>query len=81
MPTTPETKRGLSKREAADYLGLSAAGLAAWVRQGIVPPAIPGTHRWDRRAIDAALDKRSGLNSNSPSALEAWKAGRYARAS
>lgn len=78
MPMSP---RGLTKQEAADYLALSTSAFDEWVRQGIVPPAIPGTHRWDLRAIDAALDKRSGLNSTMPSALEAWKAGRNARAS
>jgi hypothetical protein len=29
-----------------------------WVRRGIVPGPIAGTRRWDRKAIDAALDKR-----------------------
>ncbi|MCG5249671.1 MAG: hypothetical protein MIN69_16745 [Methylorubrum extorquens] len=26
-----------------------------------MPKAMPGTSRWDRKAIDRALDRRSGL--------------------
>lgn len=53
--------RCLTKDEAAAYCGLTASGFAAWCRQGIVPGPIPGTKRWDRKALDAALDKASGL--------------------
>lgn len=29
-----------------------------------MPPAVPGTRKWDRRAIDAKLDEISGLGSS-----------------
>jgi hypothetical protein len=36
-----------------------------WVASHKMPPAIPGTRKWDRRAIDAKLDEISGLESAS----------------
>lgn len=53
--------RLLSRPQAATYLALSVAAFDDWVRRGLVPGALPGTHRWDRQAIDAALDRASGL--------------------
>jgi hypothetical protein len=53
--------RGLTRRDAAAYCGLSSEGFNAWVKRGIVPGPIPGTQRWDRRAIDLALDRASGI--------------------
>lgn len=54
--------RCLSRRQAAEYCGCgSLSTFDDWVRRGIVPGPITGTRRWDRKAIDAALDKRSGL--------------------
>jgi hypothetical protein len=48
--------RSLNRHQAAAYCGCdSLSTFADWVRRGIVPGPIPGTHRWDRRAIDAAL--------------------------
>jgi hypothetical protein len=32
-----------------------------WVATHKMPPAIPGTRKWDKRAIDAKLDEISGL--------------------
>jgi hypothetical protein len=55
--------RLLSKLEAARYLGYgNTKSLANLVAQGIIPGPIPGTARFDRLAIDAALDRASGLN-------------------
>lgn len=65
--------RCLSREEAAAYCGLGPEGFAAWVRAGRMPGPIPGTHRWDRRAIDVALDKLSGLEKHEPqSELDQW---------
>ena len=50
--------------EAAAYCGLTPSGFRAWVASGRLPPALPGTRRWDRKAIDAALDRLSGLSSD-----------------
>ena len=73
--------RGMTREEAAAYCGCeSTASFSDWVRRGIVPRPLPGTHRWDRKAIDAALDRASGLESRfHESPLEAWRA-RRARA-
>jgi hypothetical protein len=68
--------RGLTVREAARYAGCrTTSAYLAWVRKGIMPRPIPGTHRYDRKAIDSALDRMSGLT---PTVLEqtpygAWK--------
>lgn len=55
------TPRLISKREVAAYLGYSEKSLEKLIAQGIIPPPLPGTHRFDRRAIDAALDRASGI--------------------
>jgi hypothetical protein len=71
------TRRGMTKKEAADYCGCeSLAAFDRWRRMGIVPDAIPGTNRWDRKAIDAALDRASGLMAESGdlSPYQRWKA-------
>lgn len=61
IPAPAIEPRRLTLRQAADYCALMPSGFAAWQRQGIVPGPIPGTKRWDRKALDAALDKASGL--------------------
>lgn len=71
-------RRGLSKQEAADYCGCDTlAAFDSWRRKGIVPDAIPGTNRWDRKALDLALDRASGLVAESGGELspyQRWKA-------
>ncbi len=54
--------RGMTKEQAAAYAGCeSLSAFSDWIRRGILPGPIPGTHRWDRKAIDLALDRASGL--------------------
>ncbi|WP_316196320.1 MULTISPECIES: hypothetical protein [unclassified Bradyrhizobium] len=70
-------KRGLTKQEAAEYCGCETlAAFDGWRQKGIVPPAIPGTNRWDRKALDAALDRASGLvtDNRDLSPYQLWKA-------
>lgn len=55
--------RGLSREVAAAYCGLTPEGFDQWVKRGLVPGPIPGTQRWDCKAIDLALDRASGLES------------------
>jgi hypothetical protein len=56
--------RGMSKEQAAAYAGCqSLSAFNEWVRRGIMPRPIPGTRKWDRKAIDAALDRISDLDS------------------
>lgn len=70
-------KRGLTKDSAAAYLELEPSGFDKWVRDGILPGPIPGTRRWDKKAIDAALDKLSSLSPTmTTDPYEEWKRGR-----
>ncbi|MDB5824135.1 MAG: hypothetical protein JWR21_2839, partial [Herminiimonas sp.] len=43
------------------------SAFSRWVSEGIVPKPLPGTRRWDRKALDIALDKLSGIPVSSPS--------------
>lgn len=56
--------RGLTLDQAAAYCGLDPEGFRGWQRRGLVPGPMPGTHRYDRRALDRALDRLSGLDDN-----------------
>ncbi len=73
--------RLLTRAEAAAYCGISISTFADWQRRGIIPKALPATHRWDRRALDLALDKVSGLAtvSEPTSAYDQWKGKKDAR--
>ena len=67
--------RLVSRAEAALYCGLKPSRFSDLVRNGTMPPAIPGTNKWDIRAIDQRLDKLSGIQpEKQQSALERWKA-------
>jgi hypothetical protein len=68
--------RGLSKNDAAAYAGCnSISTFSDWIRRGIMPGPISGTHKWDRKAIDAALDHLSGLQPTiTTSPFDQWKA-------
>jgi hypothetical protein len=74
------TPRGLTREKAAEYCGCeTVTAFDRWVRKGIVPGPIPGTRRWDRKAIDVALDKISGLTakaekSDAATAYDEWRA-------
>jgi len=73
---TPQ-RRLLSKDEARAYLGdISDSTFYRWIEEGRIPPAIKGTQRWDRRAIDRALDRLSGIvpDSRDPEVAELDKA-------
>lgn len=53
--------RLISRKEAAAYCGIAESTFSLWVATYKMPPAVPGTRKWDRRAIDAKLDEISGL--------------------
>lgn len=68
--------RGLSIDAAAAYTGCrTASAFRAWVRKGMMPKPIPGTHVYDRKAIDLALDRMSRLSRtvSEQSPYEEWK--------
>ena len=67
--------RGLNREQAAAYCGCeSVEAFSDWVRRRLVPGPMPGTSRWDRRALDRALDKLSGLNQSEDQTFEEWAA-------
>jgi hypothetical protein len=67
--------RLLTREQAAAYCGVGLTTFTGWVRRGIVPGPVHRTHRWDRMAIDAALDVLSGIDAKPEGkALDQWKA-------
>jgi hypothetical protein len=68
--------RLLTREQAAAYCGVGLTTFTAWMRRGIVPGPVHRTHRWDRVAIDAALDVLSGIDAKlgGKEALDQWKA-------
>jgi hypothetical protein len=69
--------RLMSGTAAAAYLGITLATFSRWVTDGRAPKPLPGTRRWDRKALDLALDKLSGIKAPSTvpdeSPFEIWK--------
>lgn len=62
--------RLLSGTDAAAYCGVSLNTWSKWVAAGTMPPPVAGTRRWDRKAIDLALDKLSGIETPDPLSSE-----------
>lgn len=74
------TPRGLTLQEAATLCGVTARSFQDWVRRGIVPGPWPGTCRYDRKALEHALDRLSGLPESAPkTALQRWREAEHAR--
>lgn len=65
--------RLVSENAACEATGLPLATFRAWVQSGRLPKPIPDCGLFDIKAIDAALDRISGLGSPA-SALDAWRA-------
>jgi hypothetical protein len=59
--------RLLDLETAAAYVGLSATTFERAVGDGVYPQALRDGRRrhWDRRSLDAAVDRRSGLPASS----------------
>lgn len=57
-----EAPRLIGRKEAAAYLGIGESTFSLWVSTHKMPPPVPGTRRWDKKAIDAKLDAISGLD-------------------
>jgi excisionase family DNA binding protein len=60
--------RGLSREEAADYVGVSACTFDKLVREGRMPAAIGINSRrvWDRHKLDDAINALAGDDANNP---------------
>ena len=65
--------RLVDEKEAAENVGIPIATFRAWVESGRLPPPLPDCGKYDLKAIDAAVDRISGLG-NSTNALDAWRA-------
>lgn len=53
--------RLMNRADAAAYCGVGTSTFHAWVRNGFLPQPLFGSKRWDRKALDVALDKASGI--------------------
>jgi hypothetical protein len=75
------TPRLMTQAQAAQYCNLSPAQFNTWVRDNRIPGPLNGTHRWDKVALDQAIDRLSGIveKSSPEDALEKWKRNRDAR--
>lgn len=68
------TPRLMTRAEAAAYCRMTPSRFSQLVRAETLPAAIPGTTRYDRAAIDRALDKLSGLTTDVElSPYQKWK--------
>ena len=65
--------RLLTRETASQYCSLSTQSFSAWVSAGRLPAPIPGTNRWDLKALDLALDNLSGISDSESSALDFWR--------
>jgi hypothetical protein len=65
--------RLVSEKEAAEAIGLELATFRAWVSCGRLPKPIEDCGKFDLKAIDAAVDRISGLGGGA-NALDAWRA-------
>jgi hypothetical protein len=61
-----------TEQQAAEQVGLDVATFRAWVECGRLPKPLPDCGKFDLKAIDAALDRISGLG-NASNALDAWR--------
>jgi hypothetical protein len=61
------------EKEAAEEVGLELATFREWVKCGKLPKPIEECGKYDLKALDAALDRVSGLGS-AANALDAWRA-------
>jgi hypothetical protein len=64
--------RLVTEQKAAEQIGLDLATFRSWVGCGRLPKPLPDCGKFDLKAIDAALDRISGLG-NSSNALDAWR--------
>ena len=74
----PHQRRVLNRAEAASYVCVSPGYFDKLVATGIYPNALPygGLKRWDRVALDLALDRASGTTgstTDAPGAYDTWK--------
>ena len=67
--------RLISLAQAASYCGLSPSGYRAAMRAGRYPGPLSGGRKIDKRALDLAIDKLSGIKTTKPverDGVEEW---------
>src|SRR5262245_55113443 len=66
-------RRVFNRSEAASYVGVSTGYFDKLIASGNMPKALslPGVKRWDKAALDRALDKMSAINPHQTSPSEA----------
>jgi predicted site-specific integrase-resolvase len=64
--------RLVGEKEAAEIVGLELATFRTWVASGRLPKPLPDCGKFDLKALDAAIDRISGL-SGPANALDAWR--------
>lgn len=70
---TDTAPRLIGRKESAAYLGIAESTFSCWLSTHKMPPPIPGTRKWDKRAIDAKLGDISGLDAaKTEGAPEKW---------
>jgi predicted DNA-binding transcriptional regulator AlpA len=74
----PSERRCFNRKEAASYVGISTGSFDKLVKKGEMPAPLEllGRKVWDRSALDAIIDKRSGHSSPAAdglSPLDAWR--------
>ncbi len=75
MSRAQVTPRLMTKAEAAAYCAVTPSRFYQLVKAGTLPGPVPGTTRYDRVAIDRALDKHAGLTTEAElSPLQKWLA-------
>ncbi len=72
------TPRLLRRAQVLELLQVGSSTLARWIEKGIIPPPVAGTARWDRLAIERALDRAAGTEEPSAPTL-AERAARWER--
>jgi hypothetical protein len=65
------------KEAAEDVVGLPLATFREWVRIGKLPPPLADCDLYDVKALDAAVDRLSGLGAPA-NALDSWRVSRKA---
>lgn len=70
--------RLMRRAEVMRMLGISSSTLHRWRDAGLIPPPLPGTARYDREAIERALDRARGAAGPSAPTL-GERAGKWAR--
>lgn len=66
------SRRLLTEVEAAQAVGVELATFRHWVQIGHFPAPLPLADKYDVKAINAALDRMSGLDSPQ-NAYDAWR--------